>query len=139
MAKSQATQPEPLPPPPLWSVEDIPRLAESNDQLASKVSSLLAVTEQLVSRLDAAEAALTLIDPERAKMPLEITRNLNLADVYTAAIQGSLFSTFLANPAFLDNKKYQVQRINEIYDLADKMVEVLCDRHGTKGKVKVDG
>jgi hypothetical protein len=125
-------------PVPLWGIDDIPRLAESNDQLAAKVSSLLTINEQLVGRIESLEAQVTLIDPERAKMPLEITRNLNLADVYTAAIQGALFSSFLANPMFLDDKKYQVRRINEIYDLADKMVEVLCDRHGTKGKVKTE-
>lgn len=139
MAKTKAeVLEEQTQPAPLWSVEDIPRLAESNDQLAAKVVNLLTTNEQFVARVEALEAQVTLIDPERAKMPLEITRNLNLADVYTAAIQGALFSSFLANPMFLDDKKYQVRRINEIYDLADKMVEVLCDRHGTKGKVKTE-
>jgi len=96
------------------------------------------MNEQLLQRLEALEASVTLIDPERAKLPMELSRNLRIDEMYTAAIQGALFSCFMANPAFLDNKKYQAQRINEIYDLADKMVEILCDRHGTKGKVKVE-
>ena len=125
-------------PPPLWSPDDLPRLAEALERAESQLSSTHVLLIETVERLNKTEATVSLLDPDKAAMPLELTRTLNLAAVYNSAIQGSLMSAFMTNPNLLDQKKYLRKRLNEILDLADELVSVACERHGVKGKLKVD-
>lgn len=135
MAKSQS--PTPDLPPPLWSPDDLPRLAEQLDRQSEQLNTMHDLLASTVDRLNKAEAALTLLDPERVQLPAELTRTLNLSAIYTAAIQGAMTSMFLANPQFLRDAKYLRSRISEILNVAEEMIVVTCDRHGLKGKVDV--
>lgn len=134
MAKAQQNEI----PPSLWSAEDLPRLAESLEKVESQVLLMNELLIGTVERLDKTEASVSLMDPEKATLPVELTKTLNLAHIYNSAIQGCLMSGFLNHPTFMTDGKYRRQRLNQVIDFADELIAVLCERHGVKGKVKVD-
>lgn len=135
MAKDKTEAPSP---PPLWSADDLPRLAASLDEMESRLSTANTLLVATVERVDRAEATLNLLDPEKVTLPVELTRTLNLGNIYCSAINGMLMSGFLSSPTLATDSKYRRQRLNQVVDFADELIAVICERHCVKGKVKVE-
>lgn len=134
-----AKQTAPDAPPPLWTQEDMNTIAQQQDRLGERLVPLEQSLNTISERLIQAEANIAVLDPTRAAIPAELTKLVNLGQIYNTAVGAAIQAKLVMNPRILSDKKYRQQQIDEILEFADTFIDGVCNRHGvTKVKSKVE-
>lgn len=130
MAKTEA------PTPPLWTGDDIARLAEALDTTAQKLSETERLLADALTRLDTLSGTVALLDPTKAALPVELSKHINLGQIYNTLIGNTYQAMIMMRPQLLTDSKYRKQTIAQYLDVADVMLEVICERHSVDLKTK---
>jgi len=126
-------------PPALWTQDDLNTIAQQQDRLGERLVPLETSMLTLSERLIQAEANIAVLDPTRAAIPAELTKLVNLGQIYNTAVGAAIQAKLVMNPRILSDKKYRQQQIDEILEFADQFIDGVCNRHGvTKIRSKVD-
>lgn len=135
MAKQQT----PDTPPPPWTQDDFNLLCQQQDQLGSRISPVETAIQAINERLILAEGNIAVLDPTRAAIPAELTKLVNLGQIYNTAVGAAIQAKLVTNPRVLSDSKYRQQTIDEILSFADMFIDGVCNRHGVqKAKTKIE-
>jgi len=136
MAKQNQT---PEAPPPLWTQDDLNLIAQQQDRLGERLNPVETALNSISERLIQAEANIAVLDPTRAAIPAELTKLVNLGQMYNTVVGAAVQARLVMNPRILADKKYRQQNIDEILEFADQFIDGVCNRHGVaKVKNKVE-
>lgn len=116
-----------------WTLEDLPRLAEQLDGLASIIGPLKDLVEKLETRLLVVEQSTASLEPGESTLPNEVVAGLSPAQVYQTALQGAILGIVMTNPTLGSmNQKHQEARAKVALDFANAVLVEACRRLPTK-------
>lgn len=119
----------------VWSTEDLPRLAEEIDRLASTVASQTESIRVLQSYCASLEARLSQIPlPEKDPLPLDVASGLSPAALYQSAIQAALISLALTQPKVIQDPTFRARQIDKVMDYAREIFDLTMKEWGLRAR-----
>jgi hypothetical protein len=104
----------------LWSPEDLSRLDEAINSIASLVTDLRTQVESLDARVRTMEPMLSKLNLGEDLLPFEIAKGVEPAQIYVASLQAAILGICMANPIGLLNQRGAESNISRAFDIANR-------------------
>lgn len=121
---------------PIWTPEDVTRLSGELDALGARFNATEPHIKTLMDRLTVAEGSLALLDPTKAALPAQLTRHIDLGTIYTHTVVAGFQALLIRNARVLDDAKFRRQELQKCVDLAELLVDIICDKYGVDFQTK---
>lgn len=124
--------------PQVWTQDDLLNLSSQVDNLGDRFKPTEEAVKSALERLVVLEGQVAILDPTKASLPVELTKHVNLGQIYSSAIASGFQAMMITNPQQLVDTKFRQQNIDKMLDLVDMLIVTICRRHGVDNKAKVN-